>query len=268
MRLESIAKYFAPKSPMFSDSPRATASERLTGTDVMTALGLAGSKCGFGFDLYLAKIGISSPDRAMEALYESAVEISRRYKAFQNSMKACAAEFLKLCVLLHTRITHAARQACAGVIAAMEKVLSKLRCSLIKLPSHGERRRTGRKCPALLVRVTGKSGVQFVKWSRSSARPVTERVLSAIRVAAMGKGRCWIRMSERQGVPVNKTCDRCSGRGYARLKFSTVLEGIRTVTDIKKTSGYEQYQPLFEDLVGECHKQESYADIMLSKVTM
>ncbi|HEG1757374.1 TPA: antitermination protein, partial [Enterobacter kobei] len=42
MNLESIAKYFAPKSPMFSDSPRATASDSLTGTDVMAALGLAG----------------------------------------------------------------------------------------------------------------------------------------------------------------------------------------------------------------------------------
>ncbi|RIQ15674.1 antitermination protein, partial [Salmonella enterica subsp. enterica serovar Newport str. CFSAN000835] len=33
MNLESIAKYFAPKSPMFSDSSRATATDCLTGTD-------------------------------------------------------------------------------------------------------------------------------------------------------------------------------------------------------------------------------------------
>lgn len=80
MNLESIAKYFAPKSPMFSDSSRATATDNLTGTDVMAALGLVNAKCGFGFDLYLAKIGISSPDRAMEALYGSAVEISRHFR--------------------------------------------------------------------------------------------------------------------------------------------------------------------------------------------
>jgi hypothetical protein len=96
MRLESIAKYFAPKSPMFSDSPRATASERLTGTDVMAALGLAGSKCGFGFDLYLAKIGISSPDRAMEALYESAVEISRRYKVVSELSESDRTRILEI----------------------------------------------------------------------------------------------------------------------------------------------------------------------------
>eukprot|EP01133_Synstelium_polycarpum_P029541 gene29541-36218_t len=62
--------------------------------------------------------------------------------------------------------------------------------------------------------------------------------------------------SDRQGVPVMKACDRCGGRGYARLKFSTVIEGVNTVAEIKKTAAYEQLQPLFEELVAECHKQE------------
>ncbi|HHF9259495.1 TPA: antitermination protein, partial [Escherichia coli] len=73
--------------------------------------------------------------------------------------------------------------------------------------------------------------------------------------------------SDRQGVPVMKACDRCGGRGYARLKFSTVIEGVNTVAEIKKTAAYEQLQPLFEELVAECHKQESMADSILSKVT-
>ncbi|HEG1756432.1 TPA: antitermination protein, partial [Enterobacter kobei] len=73
--------------------------------------------------------------------------------------------------------------------------------------------------------------------------------------------------SDRQGVPVMKACDRCGGRGYSRLKFSTVIEGVNTVAEIKKTAAYEQLQPLFEELVAECHKQESMADSILSKVT-
>ncbi|EAO2990015.1 antitermination protein Q, partial [Salmonella enterica subsp. enterica serovar Typhimurium] len=39
MRLESVAKFHSPKSPMMSDSPRATASDFLSGTDVMAAMG-------------------------------------------------------------------------------------------------------------------------------------------------------------------------------------------------------------------------------------
>ena len=36
MRLESVAKFHSPKSPMMSDSPRATASDSLSGTDVIS----------------------------------------------------------------------------------------------------------------------------------------------------------------------------------------------------------------------------------------
>lgn len=104
MNLESIAKYFAPKSPMLSDSPRATASDGLTGTDIMAALGLVNAKCGFGFDLYLAKIGVSTPDRAMELLYESAERLSIRFNIVSELSQTFAKEFSKFCVLLHTRL--------------------------------------------------------------------------------------------------------------------------------------------------------------------
>lgn len=46
MRLESVAKFHSPKSPMMSDSPRATASDSLSGTDVMAAMGMAQSQAG------------------------------------------------------------------------------------------------------------------------------------------------------------------------------------------------------------------------------
>ena len=269
MRLESIAKYFAPKSPMFSDSPRATASERLTGTDVMAALGLAGSKCGFGFDLYLAKIGISSPDRAMEALYESAVEISRRYKVVSELSEGERRRVLEImCAFAYQDYSRSAasvrRCDCCngeGFIEA-EVFTNKASFPWGKAPYW-----------AKMSRAVGPG--DWEKWS--SVREVVKvkcktcdgKGVISNSCRCHGKGKVLDKdESERQGVPVNKTCDRCGGRGYARLKFSTVLEGIRTVTDIKKTSGYEQYQPLFEDLVGECHKQESYADTMLSKVTM
>ena len=96
MNLESIAKYFAPKSPMFSDSPRATASDILTGTDVMAALGLAGHKCGFGFDLYLSKIGISSPDIALEGLYEQARKLSGKFRALSELDESARSGVLKI----------------------------------------------------------------------------------------------------------------------------------------------------------------------------
>jgi len=73
--------------------------------------------------------------------------------------------------------------------------------------------------------------------------------------------------TEEQGVPVMKICDRCTGRGYARLKFSNVIQGVRTVWNVKKTTAYDHVQPLFELLVEECHRQEGNAESALNAVT-
>jgi hypothetical protein len=59
MRLESVAKFHSPKSPMMSDSPRATASDSLSGTDVMAAMGMAQSQAGFGMAAFCGKHELS-----------------------------------------------------------------------------------------------------------------------------------------------------------------------------------------------------------------
>lgn len=48
MNIESIPKFFAPKGMHISDSGRATASEQLTVTDVMAALGMTQAEAGIG----------------------------------------------------------------------------------------------------------------------------------------------------------------------------------------------------------------------------
>lgn len=40
MNLENTVKYHFAKSTLISDSPRATASDSLTGTDIMAAMGM------------------------------------------------------------------------------------------------------------------------------------------------------------------------------------------------------------------------------------
>ena len=70
MRLADLPKYFSPKSPMFSDSPAATATDSLSITDVMASLGLATAKAWMGIELFLAKHGINQPDEAVESLYQ------------------------------------------------------------------------------------------------------------------------------------------------------------------------------------------------------
>ncbi|MEV9600070.1 antitermination protein, partial [Klebsiella pneumoniae] len=63
MNIESIPKFFAPKGMHISDSGRATASEQLTVTDVMAALGMTQAEAGIGLSMFLGKAGISENDR-------------------------------------------------------------------------------------------------------------------------------------------------------------------------------------------------------------
>lgn len=63
MNLESTVKFQSPKSPQFTDSPRATASEALTGTDVMGALGMVQSRSPLGFSAFNGKMELSENDK-------------------------------------------------------------------------------------------------------------------------------------------------------------------------------------------------------------
>lgn len=82
MRLESVAKFHSPKSPMMSDSPRATTSDSLSGTDVMAAMGMAQSQAGFGMAAFCGKHELSQNDKqkAINYLMQFAHKVSGKYR--------------------------------------------------------------------------------------------------------------------------------------------------------------------------------------------
>lgn len=61
MNLESLPKFYSPKSPKLNDQTPSTSSETLTITDVMAAQGMVQSMAPLGFNLFLAKMGIQAP---------------------------------------------------------------------------------------------------------------------------------------------------------------------------------------------------------------
>jgi hypothetical protein len=75
MNLENTVKYHFAKSTLISDSPRATASDSLTGTDIMAAMGMTQERAAMGYSAFLGKMGISQNDRerAIELLAEYAL---------------------------------------------------------------------------------------------------------------------------------------------------------------------------------------------------
>ncbi|EAS1081354.1 antitermination protein, partial [Salmonella enterica] len=62
MNLESLPKYFSPKSMMPGAVPCGITSDTLTITDVMASLGLLTAKAAVGIELYLAKAGVLSSE--------------------------------------------------------------------------------------------------------------------------------------------------------------------------------------------------------------
>ncbi|EAB9475132.1 antitermination protein, partial [Salmonella enterica subsp. enterica] len=63
MNLENTVKFHSPKSPQLSDSPRATASDSLTNTDVMAAFGMVQSRAPLGFSAFSGKMNLSDNDK-------------------------------------------------------------------------------------------------------------------------------------------------------------------------------------------------------------
>ncbi|KIV48744.1 antitermination protein [Salmonella enterica] len=91
MRLESVAKFHSPKSPMMSDSPRATASDFLSGTDVMAAMGMAQSQAGFGMAAFCGKHELSQNDKqkAINYLMQFAHKVSGKYRGVAKLEGRC-----------------------------------------------------------------------------------------------------------------------------------------------------------------------------------
>ncbi|CUY60725.1 antitermination protein [Serratia marcescens] len=274
MRLESIPKYFAPKSPTFSDSPRATASDSLTGTDVMAAFGMCQAQAEFGLDLFLAKQGISSPERALERLKEYAIKAAGAHKAIRKHSEEIQRRAIGIMVAFafqdYSRSAASVRtcECCKGEGFIEAEVFS----NKTHTPFAAKE----------FVRASIKMGVEGFKPSEYDVRRELREQVKLLCPTCKGKkvisnacrcnGRGKVldkKLSDKTGIPVMKDCDKCSGRGYARLPAEQVrkalaLEGL----EIAETTWRRDYKPFYEQLVTQCHKEESIADSMLAAVTV
>lgn len=269
MNLESIAKYFSPKSPILSDSYRATASESLTVTDVMAALGLVSAQCGFGFDLYLAKIGVSAPDRAVNSLYEAATRLCDAYPAIAGLDETTRQRMLEiLCAFAFQDYSRSAAsirtcECCAGSGFIDADVFT----NKVQYPDG--------KPPAWVKSTKGIYPSYWEEWKekremvRVKCSPCNGKGVTSNACRCHGKGKVIDREeTERQGIPVMKTCGKCSGRGYARIPSENVRRAIcMSVMVISQPTWSRNFKPFYELLVTECHREESLADKALSRVT-
>ncbi|QLX06697.1 antitermination protein [Citrobacter freundii] len=253
MNLENTLKFHFAKSTMISDSPRATASDSLTGTDIMAAIGMTQTRAALGFSAFLGKMDISDydRDRAIGLLTQYAMEQCDKVVALRKLETDIKLKVMQVLATFafadYSRSAASTRtcDCCQGNKFVEAQVMT---MKHIGRPNLEERRETVK---VLCHKCKGK-GV-LTNACQCNGKGV---VLDKEKTILQG------------GVPAYKTCSRCNGRGYARLLPDSVRKYIcATLMDIPETTWRRSYKDFFENLVGECIKQEEYANRMLNKVT-
>ena len=240
MNLENTVKYHFAKSTMISDAPRATASDSLTGTDIMAAIGMTQSRAALGFSAFLGKMDISDYDR------ERAIDLLTKY-AIEHCDKVAALRKLE------SDVKPKVMQVLATFAFAdySRSAASTRTCDCCH----------GNKFVEAEVMTMKHIGQPHLSEKREMVKVLCHKCKGkgALTNACQCNGKGTVLDKEKtilqRGVPAYKTCTRCNGRGYARLLPDSVRKYICvTVMDIPETTWRRSYKDFF-------------ANQMLNKVT-
>lgn len=258
MKIESSLKHFSPKTMNISDTSRATASDAHSGTDLMAAIGMCQSKSPFGIAAVLAKSGISPEDKekAVKHLTRFARDNTPKLvaKAAGGKLAACLVVLSKLAFEEYERSAASSHECpdCKGrgLTNAIEHVMVH--------PGCGSPESAGYVPPKYRLETTEKTCVTCHGKGVLSAR---------CRCNGSGSVRD-IEQSKLQGVPVEKECERCKGKGYKRTPGSKAYRAVHVLLpELQERTWNNNWRPFFEKLVAKLHMEESHADAMFQKIT-
>ena len=272
MNLESTVKYHFPKSTQITDAPRATASDSLTGTDNMAAIGMVQAIAPMGFCAFMGKVGVSKYDsiRAVSLLTDYALQTCDRVAALRK---------------LDTDIKPVVMQTLANFAFAdyCRSADSKKPCECCNVEGFIDaevftmKSAFGNERPAEftgVVRVDSRLACNMAKERREIVRVICKNckgkgVVSAACRDCKGRGEAVMeKETKKQGVPVLGDCKRCGGRGYERLPAVDAYRSICRITDkIGQATWDRSVKPFYDQLIGKLEVEESWAESALKKVT-
>lgn len=259
MKLESAVKYFSPKSMNISGDVPATASDSLNGTDLMGAMGMCQSKSSFGMAAYMAKTGVSNDDRyrTIEQLLSYAQRTTPKLvaRAAGSKLGKCLVVLSKLAFEEYTRSAASTRDCrdCAGSGFIEEPR------EVVKYAGH-------------ISSLTGEEVIPpriEVQLVREACPHCNGKGKVAARCRCNGTGRVRdMEKSARQGLPVDKKCDRCEGRGFKRSPGTRAYRAIHLLLpELQERTWNNNWRPFFDKLVTKCEIEENHADAEFQKVT-
>lgn len=258
MKLESSLKHFSPQGMHISYDVKSTSPNRLTGTDVMAAIGTTSSRARFGLAAFFGKAGISKTDEqlAVQALARHAFDTAPK-----NVRKAAGKALGRCCLILaqfafaeysRSAATTGTCKACegAGVTKSVEEV--------VKHP--GIYKSDGEEIVAPIIRQ---------EWVIRQCVVCSGKGVINARCRCGGSGQVLDRKATKErGAPVYKTCERCSGNGFTSVKSANAHRAIQMhIPDLHQSSWSRNWKPFYEGLVDMLHKGERQAAAEFEKAT-
>ncbi|KFC07406.1 phage antitermination protein Q [Trabulsiella guamensis ATCC 49490] len=258
MKLEASLKHFSPQGMHISDDVKGTSPERLTGTDVMAAIGTTSSRARFGLAAFFGKTGISKSDEqlAVQALARHAMDSAPR-----NVRKAAAGEF-GWCMLV------LAQFAFSEYSRSAETSVTCHSCSGSGLTSQYE---DVIKHPG----VFNSDGMEIVppkirhELVRRTCAACNGKGELLARCRCGGKGEVLDRKATRErGAPVYKRCGRCSGNGFSSVPSTAAHKVIlKRVPELHVRTWTRNWKPFLESLVVICYREAQKADDAFQRIT-
>ena len=258
MKLESALKHFNPRGTHVTDTSKCTSSERITGADVMAAMGCTNKQARFGLAAFLGKAGISKTDGqlAVQALARHALDVAPKSvrKAAGDKFGWCMQVLAQYAFAEYSRSAESSVpcQPCSGrgVISQYE--------SVIKHPG-----------------IFNSQGMEIVP------PKIKQEIVQRTCITCKGKGRLYARCrcggkgevidrkaTSERGTVVMKHCERCCGNGFSRIPSTAAYNVIlKHVPDLHARTWTRSWKPLLGALVALCQGEELKADLIFKKVT-
>lgn len=258
MKLEASLKHFSPQGLAITDSSKSTSPDRITGTDIMAALGSTAAKERFGLCAFLGKNGISVGDeqKAVQELACLAMDAAPK-----NIRKAAGTQFGK-CMLILARFafTEYSRSAASSSDCphCKGKGLVDVQEQVIRYPGYISADGEEKISP----------WVELQKVKKQCLHCDGKGALSA-RCRCNGIGRVLDRKATSvQGAPVFKVCERCSGKGFASRPSTNVHKVILgLVPGLHVRTWTRNWKPFYDGLVQECYCAEGKAEREFERAT-